>query len=168
MKKIFASVLGLGLLACTSLQAAELKVGIVDVERLLRESKPAMEAEAKIQNAFAGREKQIKGLITQFKNAQTTYQRDAGSLSIQLRQQREQELSQMQLNLQQQQQAFSSDLNTRKNEELAVVMEQANRAIQRISNEENFDLILQEAVYRNPKLDITEKVIRYLSQGNTR
>jgi outer membrane protein len=53
----------------------------------------------------------------------------------------------------------------RKNEELAIVLEQANKAIQAIAESEKYDLILQEAVYRNPKIDITDMVIKHLADS---
>ena len=61
------------------------------------------------------------------------------------------------------QREFREDLNLRKNEELVVVLGQANKAIQQIAESEKYDLVLQEAVYRNPKIDITEKVLKYLA-----
>jgi outer membrane protein len=61
------------------------------------------------------------------------------------------------------QREFREDLNLRKNEELAIVLERANKTIQTIAEAEKFDLILQEAVYRNPKIDITDKVIQHLA-----
>jgi outer membrane protein len=74
-------------------------------------------------------------------------------------------LTAMNLDLQRMQREFREDLNLRKNEELAVVLEQANKAIQEIAETEKFDLILQEAVYRNPKIDITDMVIKHLADS---
>jgi len=76
---------------------------------------------------------------------------------------KDRELTAMDVNLQRMQREFREDLNLRKNEELATVLEQANRSIQIVAEQENFDLILQEAVYRNPNIDITDKVIESLS-----
>ena len=68
----------------------------------------------------------------------------------------------MNADVQRLQREFREDLNLRKNEELAIVLERANKTIQTIAEVEKYDLILQEAVYRNPKIDITDKVIQYL------
>jgi outer membrane protein len=65
--------------------------------------------------------------------------------------------------LQRMQREFREDLNLRKNEELALVLARANKAIKAIAESEKYDLVLQEAVYRNPKIDITDKVLQYLS-----
>ena len=63
---------------------------------------------------------------------------------------------------------FQEDLNSRKNEELQLVIERANRVVRSLAEAEKFDLILQEAVYVNAKHDITDKVIKTLNAGNVR
>jgi outer membrane protein len=63
---------------------------------------------------------------------------------------------------------FQEDLNSRKNEELQSVIERANRVVKALAEAEKYDLIIQEAVYVNPKHDITDKVIKSLNAGNAR
>ena len=58
---------------------------------------------------------------------------------------------------------FQEDLNARKNEELQQVYERANRVVKQVAEAEKYDAILQEAIYINPKHDITEKVIKALN-----
>ncbi len=151
------------LLGAGAIQAAEFKVGVVDIERLLRESEPAMKAEKKIEKAFSGRDQEIKAMMKQAKELQTLLEKESGTLSEAEHRNKERELSGLNVNLQRMQREFREDLNLRKNEELVIVMEQANKAVQAIAEAEKFDLILQEVVYRNPRIDITDKVIKYLS-----
>jgi outer membrane protein len=84
-------------------------------------------------------------------------------MSDSVRRNKERELANLNLNLQTLQREFREDLNLRKNEELAVVLAHADKAIREIAESEGYDVILQEAVYRNPKVDITEKVLKYLA-----
>jgi len=144
-------------------QAADFKVGVVDTERVLRESVPAINAEKKIEKEFSGRDQEIKKLIKQAKELQTLLEKEGAAMSDAERRNKERELTAMNVDLQRMQREFREDLNLRKNEELAVVLELANKAIQAIADTEKFDLILQEAVYRNPKIDITDKVIKQLA-----
>lgn len=145
--------------------AADFKVGVVDTERVLRESAPAMKAESKIEKEFSGRDQEIKKLMKQVKDLQGVLDKEDGKLSDIDHRNKERELTAMNLDLQRMQREFREDLNLRKNEELAVVLEQANKAIQAIAETEKFDLILQEAVYRNPKIDITDMVIKHLADS---
>ena len=64
---------------------------------------------------------------------------------------------------------FQEDLNARKNEEFQQVLEKANRVVRQVAESEKYDLVLQEAVYINPKHDITDKVIKAINAnaGNT-
>ena len=61
---------------------------------------------------------------------------------------------------------FQEDLNARKNEELQQVIERANRVVKSLAEAEKYDLIVQEAVYVNPKHDITDKVLKSLNAAN--
>ena len=145
--------------------AADFKVGVVDTERVLRESAPAMKAENKIEKEFSGRDQEIKKLMKQAKDLQVLLDKEDSKLSDIDHRNKERELTAMNLDLQRMQREFREDLNLRKNEELAIVLEQANKAIQAIAETEKFDLILQEAVYRNPKIDITDMVIKHLADS---
>ena len=142
--------------------AADFKVGVVDTERVLRESAPAVQAEKKIEKEFIDQDQQIKRLMKSVQELQAIMEKDGSALPDSDRRSKERELTAMNVDLQRKQREFREDLNLRKNEELALVLERANKAIQAIAEAEKFDLILQEAVYRNPKIDITEKVIKYL------
>lgn len=157
--------IAVAMLACLlgTAQAADFRVGVVDTERVLRESAPALKAEKRIEKEFSGRDQEIKKLMKQAKDLQTVLEKDSGAMSDVDHRSRERELVAMNANLQRMQREFREDLNLRKNEELAIVLEQANKAIQAIAEAEKYDLILQEAVYRNPRIDITDKVIKHLS-----
>ena len=162
MKKIFCA--GLVLFACvTHAAAGDFRIGVVDTERILRESDQAVRAEKKIEKEFAARDQEIKKLIKQGKDQQTSLEKDGSGMSDSVRRNKERELANLNLNLQTMQREFREDLNLRKNEELAVVLAHADKAIREIAESEGYDIILQEAVYRNPKVDITEKVLKYLA-----
>lgn len=154
-------------LACVCLTgsayAGDFKVGVVDTERVLRDSMPAMRAEQRIKNEFSGRDNEIKTMIQQARTLQDELDKGGAKMEEPARRSRERELNAINANLQRLQREFREDLNLRKNEELAVVLEQTNKAIQQIAARGAFDLILQEAVYRNPEIDITDQVIKYLA-----
>ncbi len=144
--------------------AADFRVGVVDTERILRESVPALKAEKRIEKEFAARDQEIKKVSQQARDIQVFLDKESMTLPDVERRNKERELDNLNVNLQRLQREFREDLNLRKNEELAVVLGQANKAIQQIAESEKYDLVLQEAVYRNPKIDITEKVLQYLSK----
>lgn len=163
MKTKLKAVLSGVLFVAGTAVAGDFKVGVVDTERVLRESAPAIKAEKKIEKEFSGRDQEIKKNMKQAKELQALLDKDASGLTEADRRNKERELNALNVNLQRMQREFREDLSLRKNEELAVVLERANKAIQSIADAEKYDLILQEAVYRNPKIDITDKVIKSLA-----
>jgi outer membrane protein len=147
----------------TPVFGGDLRIGVVDTERILRESDPALAAEKKIEKEFSARDEEIKNLAQKVKDAQDFLDREGVTLSDTDRRNKERELDNMNTDLQRKQREFSEDLNLRKNEELATVLDLANKAIKEIAEGEKFDLILQDTVYRDPKIDITDKVLKHLS-----
>lgn len=165
MKRILSASL-LFIFSVTPALAADFRVGVVNTERILRESVPAVKAEKKIEKEFAARDEEIQQMVKQAKEIQASLEKDSNKDSAKAdaeQRSKERELANLNVNLQRLQREFREDLNLRKNEELAQVLARADKAIQAIAEKEKFDLILQEAVYRNPQIDITEKVLQYLS-----
>jgi outer membrane protein len=160
------TILFVGLLflaSVTQAGAGDFKIGVVDTERILRESDQAVRAEKKIEREFATRDQEIKKLSKQTKDLQTSLEKDGSTMSDTVRRGKERELANLNLSLQTMQREFREDLNLRKNEELAVVLARADKAIRQIAESEGYDVILQEAVYRNPKVDITDRVLKFLA-----
>lgn len=96
---------------------------------------------------------------SQLKSASEKYDREAPTLTESQRLARQRQLVDQDSEFQRKRREFQDDLNQRKNEELQQVQEKANRVIKQVAETEKYDLILQEAVYINPKHDITDKVL---------
>ena len=131
--------------------AADFRIGVVHTERILRESAPALKAEKKIEKEFAARDQDIKNFTQQAKTIQTLLDKEGMTMPDAERRNKERELENLNVNLQRLQREFREDLNLRK------------KAIQQIAESEKYDLVLQEAVYVNPKIDITDKVIKFMA-----
>lgn len=164
-------VLAAVLAAATSVAVAqELRIGYINSERLLREAAPAKAAQAKLEAEFGRRERELTDDAAQLKAAADRLDKDAPTLAETERNRRQRELVDRDRDLQRKRRAFQEDLNQRKNEELANVVERANRVIKKIFDDEKYDLILQDGVvFAGPRVDITDKVIRALdAQGGAR
>jgi len=143
--------------------AAEVKIGFIDLDRLTRESAQADRATKKLEKDFAPREQELRRLEQQVKNLQGQLEKDALTMSESDRRGKEQELGRQTRDFQRLQREYREDLNLRRNEEMAALFERANRVIRQIAEAEKFDLVLQEAVYRSPRIDITDKVLKSLA-----
>jgi outer membrane protein len=143
--------------------AQELKIGYVNSERVMRESNPAKAAQAKLQAEFSKREKDLDDSAVKLKSAADKLEKDAVTLSESERNRRQRELVESDRDLQRKRREFQEDLNQRRNEELASVIERANRVIRQIYESEKYDLVLQEVIFAGARVDITEKVIKVLN-----
>jgi len=143
--------------------AQDFKIGFVDVERIRRESAPAERASKQLEKEFAPRAQDLQRREAQVKTLQGQLEKDAMTMSESERRGKEQELSRMNVDFQRLQREYREDLNMRRNQELATLFERADRVIKQIADAEKFDLIVQEAVFRSPRIDITERVLKALA-----
>ncbi len=164
MKKfllILASLAGL-LGGVSAFAQSEGRIGFVNLDRILRDAAPAVRAQKKIEGEFSKREQELAKLAEGLKRMQEQLEKNAVTMSEGDRRTREREFNDQSREFQRKQREFREDLNQRRNEELAGVLDRANRAVRQIAEQEKFDIIFQEAVYASPRIDITEKVIKLL------
>jgi len=146
-----------------ALEAAELKIGFIDAERINRESAPAELASKRLEKEFAPRAQELQRRESQIKTLQGQLEKESMTMSESDRRGKEQELARITLDFQRLQREYREDLNLRRNQELQSLFERANRVSKQIAESEKFDLIVQEAVYRSPRIDITERVLKALA-----
>lgn len=163
LKKLIAVALLLGASAAASAQAADLKIGFVNTERIFRESAPAIRASKKLEKEFAARDQEIQKMAKQFRDLQAHLEKENVTMSDAERRNKERDLANLNRDLQRAQREFREDLNLRQNEERAAFQERVNRAIGELAEKEKYDLILQEAVYVSGRIDITDKVLKALA-----
>lgn len=164
--KNFSNKLVIGLFVALvgfSASAQEFKVGVVNLERIFREANSAKSAQTKLEQEFSKREKELTDMGAQLKTASEKFERDAPTLPESQRTVRQRQLVDQDRTFQTKRREFQEDLNARKNEELQLVIERANKVVKSLAESEKYDLILQESVYVNPKHDITDKVIKALN-----
>lgn len=154
-------LLGLGAMAAGA--AENYKIGFVSTERVLREATPALKAQKKIEKEFLVRDQELQKMAKQAQDLRAVLEKEGVAMPESERRNKERDLANQTRELQRAQREFNEDLNLRKNEELSMVLERANKAIQAIAEAEKFDLILQEAVFRSDRIDITDKVIKALA-----
>jgi outer membrane protein len=144
---------------------AELKLAFINTQRVMSESPQAKKASKKIEDEFLRREQELQQMSKSLKALQEGQEKNALTMSEGDRRAKEREISDLNRDLQRKQREFREDLNLRKNEEMASILERANKVIKQIAEAEKFDLIVQEAVYFSPRIDITDKVIKALGDA---
>jgi outer membrane protein len=169
MKSILKTlVVGSMLLGTLAVHGQELKIGFVNLDRVLRDAVPAKVAQTKLEAEFNRREKELSDADSKLKGASDKFEKDAPTLGEGERVRRQRELVDQDRELQRKRREFQEDLNQRKNEELSTVLDRANKVVKQIFDQEKFDLIVQEAVFASGRVDITDKVIKALNGGSAK
>ncbi len=139
------------------------KIGYVNTQRVFRDAPAAVKAQKKLDAEFSRRDQDLQVVAKKLQTLQESLEKNGVTMSESERRNKERELNDLNRDFQRRQREFREDLNLRQNEEMAAVLEKANKAIKQIAENEKFDLILQDVVWVSPKLDITDKVIKALS-----
>jgi len=168
LRRCYAGVLLGGLLVSAQVQAQEFRIGFVSTDRIFKEASTAKEAQAKLEQEFSKCEKELVDQGATLKSMADKFEREAPTLAEGQRATRQKQLVEQDRDFQRKRREFQEDLNSRKNEELQQVLERANKVVKQVAEAEKYDLVLQEAVYVNPKHDITDKVIKVLNSGSVK
>ena len=165
VKKYVAGFIVGGLLLSANVWSQEFRIGFVSTDRIFKEAGTAKAAQVKLEQEFSKREKELVDQGSSVKSMVDKLEREAPTLSESQRASRQRQLVDLDREFQRKRREFQEDLNSRKNEELSQVLDKANKVVKQVAESDKYDVILQEAVYINPKFDITDKVIKALN-GN--
>lgn len=165
MKKILTPLLATALLLGVGAASAEIKIGFVNSQRILADAPQAAKAKKKIEKEFEKRDQELQRLAKQLQTLQETMEKNSVTMSETDRRNKEREFGELNREFQRRQREFKEDLNLRQNEEMAAIFDKVNKVIKNIAETEKFDLIIQEAVFAGPRIDITDRIIKALGDG---
>lgn len=166
MKKLFTRLLVLSALVLPiQSNAADLKIGYVQVDKILQEAPQTAESSKKLEKEFAPRSQELERMQKQIKDIETALDKDALTMSETDRKNKERDASNLKIDFQRKQRELREDINLRKNEELAALQDRINKAVTSVSEAEGYDLVVYGGVaYANKKIDITDKVLKSLGK----
>jgi len=158
--------LAVATLFLTSLSAyADLKVGFVQVDKILQEAPQTIESNKKLEKEFSARTDKLKADVKSLKERESSFSKDVLTMKDSERGTKEKSLSQLRVDVQRIERELREDINIRRNEELGGLQEQINKAVTSVSKEEGFDLVLYNGVaYASEKIDITDKILKSLGK----
>jgi outer membrane protein len=150
-------------LAAWGAQAQEMKIGYVNSDKVLRDALPARAAYTKIEAEFGKRDKELTDMAGRLKSAADKLDKEGPTLSEIERVRRQRELVDQEREIQRKRREYQEDLNQRRNEEMASLVDRANKIIKQIADQDKYDLIVQEVIFASPRIDITDRVIKALN-----
>jgi len=148
-----------------SVQAAELKVGYVQVDKILQEAPQTAESGKKLEKEFSPRSQELDRMAKQIKDLEAALDKDGLTITEADRRSKERDVQNIKTEFQRKQRELREDINLRKNEELGSLQDRINKAVQSVAKAENYDLVMYSGVaYAADKIDITDKVLKLLGK----
>ena len=156
---------GIALLSFSAAVLADSKIGFVNSQKILNDAPQAARAKKKIEKDFEKRDQELQRIAKQLQGMQENLDKNAVTMAEGERRTKEREFGELNRDFQRKQREFREDLSQRQNEEMASIFERVNKIIKQIAEAEKYDIIFQEAAYINPRIDITDKVLKALGDG---
>lgn len=151
--------------AASTAIAAEVKIGFVNVEQILKDAPQTAESGKKLEKEFSGRQQELERMAKQIKDQETSLDKDSLTMSETDRRNKERDLSNLKIEFQRKQREMREDVNLRKNEELSSLQDRINKAVTTVAESEGYDLVVYSGVaYASKKADITDKVLKSLGK----
>ena len=148
-----------------NLTAAELKVGYVQVDKILQEAPQTAESGKKLEREFGPKSQELDRTQKQIRDIEAVLDKDGITLAETERRNKEREVSNLKIEFQRKQRELREDINLRKNEELASLQDRINKAVQTVAEAEGYDLVVYSGVaFASKKIDVTDKVLKLLGK----
>ena len=166
MSKILKNLVMAGLVTfAANAQSADLKVGYVQVDKILQEAPQTAESGKKLEREFSPRSQELDRMAKQIKDLEATLDKEGLTISEAERRNKERDVQNIKIEFQRKQRELREDINLRKNEELGSLQDRVNKAVQSVSEAEGYDLVVYSGVaYASKKIDITDKVLKTLGK----
>ena len=166
MSKILKSLVMAGLVTfAISAQSADLKVGYVQVDKILQEAPQTAESGKKLEREFSPRSQELDRMAKQIKDLEAALDKDGLTITEAERRNKERDVQNIKIEFQRKQRELREDINLLKNEELGSLQDRVNKAVQTVSEAEGYDLVVYSGVaYASKKIDITDKVLKILGK----
>ena len=138
------------------------KIGYVEVRRLIDESPQGMVENKKLEDTFAERNREIKGRVELFESRRAELEKNAMLMTEEEVARVTEELTEMQRVIRREQRDYNEEYNDSRNRSLAELQRIISDAVIHIARRDDFDLIIQQAVFVSNRIDITEEVLKEL------
>jgi len=152
----------LAALAVAPVAADEYKIGVLHVERIMRQSAPAKAAHDRLEQEFKARDADIAKKEQEVREATAQLEKVSATLPVDERATRERALETRTREVQRLREQFAEDLRTRQFQELDKLKERLDRVLTNYAKERDYDLILQDALFVGRTVDITDDIIKAL------
>jgi outer membrane protein len=162
MKRILLA-LGVVLIITTNISHAEVKIGVVKVDQILKEAPQTDISNKKLEKEFKARTDKLKKSITSLQTKETDYKKNSITMSDTEKEKQGKEIQNLRIDIQRDERELREDIDLRRREEINSLQGKVNIAIEELAKKDKYDLILYSGVaYASDSIDITNAVIKVL------
>jgi outer membrane protein len=149
--------------------SAEIKIGIVDINKILKQAPQTISANKKLEKEFGSRTDKLKAKIQALQADEKKYQKEALTLSDDQKDKTEKSLQQRTIEIQRLERELREDMDLRRREEIGDLQEKINQTIDKIAADEKYDLILYNGIaFASENVDMTSQIIKALGGSSNK
>ena len=144
---------------------AEVKIGFVEVQKILKNAPQTVAANKQLEKEFTKRTAKLKKVVKKIKDKESAFRKNSMTMSDDERSKKQKEIQALKIDAQRTEREVREDIDLRRREEIAKVQAQVNVAVEKVAKEQGYDLVLYQGVaYAGKKVDITDVVIKALGK----
>ena len=163
MKQFLAVILIL--IFNVSIVTAEVKIGFVEIQKILKNAPQTVSANKKLEKEFTKRTAKLKKAVKVIQGKETAFRKDSMTMSDKDRAKKQKEIQSLKIDAQRTEREVREDIDLRRREEIAKVQKLVNVAVENVAKAQGYDLVLYQGVaYAGKKVDITDVVIKALGK----
>ena len=145
---------------------AEIKIGYVVVEKVLKEAPQTTVSNKKLEKEFKSRTDGLQKKVKAIQKQEKDYKKNSVTMSESERQKAQKKMQNAKIDIQRIERELREDIDIRRREEIGKLQQQINKAIEDLAKKEKYDLILYQGVaYASKGVDITNDLIKALDES---
>ena len=145
---------------------AEIKIGYVVVEKVLKEAPQTTVSNKKLEKEFKSRTDGLQKKVKAIQKQEKDYKKNSVTMSESERQKAQKKIQNAKIDIQRIERELREDIDIRRREEIGKLQQQINKAIEDLAKKEKYDLILYQGVaYASKGVDITNDLIKALDES---
>jgi outer membrane protein len=170
VRTLSASVLALGMCFLSPAgvaEAADAKIGLVDVNRAVSQTEDGLRAAATLKKVFDNKQQELNKRQTDLQKQREDIEKQAKVVSKEALQKRMEDWQKQMMELQAVFVEYNKELEKRQKELTDPIIEKMVAIVKRIATSEGFDVVMerQAAAFVKPELDLTDRCIQMYNGG---
>lgn len=154
----------LALLAVPPLASAQIKIGFVDLQQVISQSKRGQAARAEVAAEASRKQKEVDAREEEIKKLEAELQKQSAILSDQARKEKEELIRQKLRDLRRTAEDFNRDLAKRESELVNELLKEISAVVQEYGKEKGYVLILERqqagVLYSGQGVDLTLEIVQ--------